>query len=71
MSFRVMRGLLLLYLAFWVFLGPSTEDIEYQCHASMYTNIKQKLPRRWGDREEEIWKYIPIYFVLILNLRIK
>ena len=29
MSFRVMRGLLLLYLAFWVFLGPSTEDMEH------------------------------------------
>lgn len=28
-SFHARRGLLLPYLAFWVFLGPSTEDVEH------------------------------------------
>ena len=28
-SFHVLRGLLLLYLGLWVFLGPSTEDVEH------------------------------------------
>lgn len=42
MSFRVMRGLLLLYLAFWVFLGPSTEDMEHISATLLcITNLKQ------------------------------
>ena len=37
-----MRGLLLLYLAFWVFLGPSTEDMEHISATLLcITNLKQ------------------------------
>ena len=66
-----MRGLLLLYLGLWVFLGPATEDVEHISATLLrITNIKQIASKALGSWEEEIWKLAPIHFVPILNLRI-
>jgi hypothetical protein len=47
-SFHAWRGLLLPYLGFWVFSGPSTEDVEYISATLLHvTNLKQLL-RCWG-----------------------
>lgn len=50
-----MRGLLLLYLTSWVFLGPSTGDMEHISATLLcITNLKQMTPEALGN-------YIPIY----------
>ena len=50
-----MRGLLLLYLAFWVFLGPSTGDVEHISATLLrITNIKQITSKAQGSKEMKL-----------------
>ena len=56
-----MRGLLLLYLGFWVFLGPSTGDMEHISATLLrITNIKQFASKALGSREDVYDYKIPI-----------
>lgn len=63
-----MRGLLLLYLAFWVFLGPSTEDVEHISATLLcINNLKQiALEARHGQGNDKGNCYIHLILMVIM-----